>query len=76
MGRTVAEAFYYMYYLNKACEIQVNLLATGAKLSIPSPEICEYVARQYEDPVCDTEIVATWEANCRLLDRLDPSYRR
>ncbi len=76
VGRTVAEAFYYMYYLNKACEIQVNVLRTGTKPIIPPPEVCEHAARQYEDPVCDSEIVATWAANRRLLDRLDPSYRR
>ncbi|NES65126.1 MAG: class II aldolase/adducin family protein [Okeania sp. SIO2D1] len=75
VGRTIAEAFYYMYYLDKACEIQVKALSTGAKLSIPSPEICEYVARQYEAATCDREILDTWNANLRLLDRLDPSYR-
>lgn len=76
VGRTVAEAFYYMYYLNKACEIQVNVMRTGTKPIIPPPEVCEHAARQYEDPVCDSEILATWEANRRLLDKLDPSYRQ
>lgn len=75
VGRTVAEAFYYMYYLNKACEIQVNVLRSGTKPIIPPSEVCEHAASQYEDPVCDSEILATWAANRRLLDRLDPSYR-
>ena len=76
VGRTVAEAFYYMYYLNKACEIQVNVLRSGTKPIIPPPEVCEHAARQYEGYTCDSEIVATWSANLRLLDRLDPSYRQ
>ena len=28
-GATVAEAFFYMYYLEKACRIQVQVLAGG-----------------------------------------------
>ncbi len=76
VGRTVAEAFYYMYYLNKACEIQVNVLGTNAKPIIPPPEICEHTARQFEDPTFhDQEVLRVWEANRRLLNRLDPSYR-
>lgn len=76
VGRTVAEAFYYMYYLNKACEIQVNVLRTGTKPIIPAPEVCEHAACQYEDPTYYDEILGTWKANRRLLDRLDPSYRQ
>lgn len=75
VGRTVAEAFYYMYYLNKACEVQVNVLRSGAKPIIPPPEVCEHAARQYEAPTYYDEILGTWKANRRLLDRLDPSYR-
>ncbi|MEO1373868.1 MAG: class II aldolase/adducin family protein [Cyanobacteria bacterium J06635_10] len=76
VGRTVAEAFYYMYNLNKACEIQVNVLGTSAKPIIPAPEICEHTARQFEEPTFhDREVVRIWKANRRLLDRLDPSYR-
>ena len=36
VGRSVAEAFYYMYYLEQACRIQVAAMSTGAKLSLPS----------------------------------------
>ena len=74
-GRTIAEAFYYLYYLDKACEIQMNVMHTGAQLVIPSPDVCEHTARQYEDPNYYPEILASWEANRRLLDRIDPSYR-
>ncbi|NEP26662.1 class II aldolase/adducin family protein [Moorena sp. SIO3I6] len=76
VGQTVAEAFYYMYYLNKACEIQVNVLSSNAKPIIPPPEICEHTARQFEGPFHknNQEFQSVWEANRRLLDRLDPSY--
>lgn len=76
VGRTVAEAFYYMYYLNKACEIQVQVLSSGAKPIIPSPEICEHTARQFEEVYHkhNQEFEMVWEANRRLLDRLDPPH--
>ncbi len=76
VGRTIAEAFFYMYYLNRACEIQVNVLNTSAKPIIPPPEVCEDTARQY-DKGFDKQnryFQKVWEANRRLLDRLDPSY--
>jgi len=77
VGRTIAEAFYYMYYLNQACQIQVNVLSSNAKPIIPPPELCEHTARQFEEPVFhNREVAMVWEANRRLLDRLDPSYRQ
>ncbi|WP_366558021.1 class II aldolase/adducin family protein [Okeania sp. SIO3B5] len=77
VGRTVAEAFYYMYYLNQACQIQVNVLSSGAKTIIPAPDICEHTARQFEEPSFhNQEVARVWEANRRLLDRLDSSYRQ
>ncbi|NEO49190.1 MAG: class II aldolase/adducin family protein, partial [Moorea sp. SIO4A3] len=77
VGRTVAEALYYMYNLNKACEIQVNVLGTSTKPILPSPEICEHTARQFEEPTFyNQEVARIWEANRRLLDRLDTSYRQ
>lgn len=76
VGRTVAEAFYYMYNLNKACEIQVQALSTNRKMILPSPGVCEHTAQQFEEPSFHhDEVARIWKANRRLLDRLDPSYR-
>lgn len=77
VGHTIAEAFYYMYYLNKACEIQVKVLNSNAKPIIPSPEICEHTAQQFEGSFHknNQEFKSVWEANRRLLDRLDPTYK-
>jgi ribulose-5-phosphate 4-epimerase/fuculose-1-phosphate aldolase len=74
-GRSVPEAFSLMYYLDRACEIQIAALAGGAKLVVPSAEICEKAARQYEEendkPLGDQE----WAAHIRMLEREDRSYR-
>lgn len=79
VGRTVPEAFLRMYYLERACEVQVTAQATGAGLVLPSPEICAYTQRQYEDEDCDAAdedwIDLAWSALIRTLDREDPTYR-
>lgn len=78
VGQTAAEAFLRMFYLDKACEIQVTAAAAG-KLRLPSPEVCEYTARQYEGSVIgdygDPEAMGlAWAALLRLLDRVAPGY--
>jgi ribulose-5-phosphate 4-epimerase/fuculose-1-phosphate aldolase len=74
LGRSVAEAFTRAYYLEKACEIQMDALAMGRKLVIPSPEVCEHAARQFdrsaESGACEME----WAANRRIIDRINPGY--
>lgn len=40
-GRTIWEAMFYTYHLEKACETQVLTLSTNRELIIPSKEICE-----------------------------------
>lgn len=77
VGKTVAEAMYYTYNLSKACEIQLKVLSATAKPIIPSPEVCEHTARQFEEQTFhNQEVARIWKANRRLLDRLDASYRR
>ncbi|HYM04858.1 MAG TPA: class II aldolase/adducin family protein [Stellaceae bacterium] len=73
-GRTVQEAFAQMYYLEQACRVQLDLMATGGKLNHLSKEVSEHTAQQFRDsptPCGDRE----WPALLRLLDAKDPSYR-
>ncbi len=69
-----AEAFTRAYYLEKACEIQMDALAMGRPLRLPPPQVCEHAARQYdrsyESNACEME----WAANRRLIDRVNPGY--
>jgi ribulose-5-phosphate 4-epimerase/fuculose-1-phosphate aldolase len=84
LGKSVAQAFLRMYYLDKACEIQLAAQASGVPLLLPSPEICERTERQYSDPppAPNAQLVADpdgmdlgWQALLRLLARIDPGYR-
>lgn len=71
-GETVAEAFMHMYYLERACKVQMQVLASGQDYQLPSPEVCEQAARQYQRfPYGKYE----WPALLRLADQRSPGYR-
>ncbi|RAH97327.1 class II aldolase [Acuticoccus sediminis] len=73
VGRTVAEAFYYMYYLEMACRIQIEAQTTGAPLSLPSDETVRHAAQQFSSK--SVKGTRMWPAMLRKLDRIDSSYR-
>lgn len=86
VGKTVQQAFLRMYYLEKACEIQVAAQAGGVALVLPTAEICAHTERQFNAPSSDGDLDAgqlvdedaydlAWSALLRLLDRIDPSYK-
>jgi ribulose-5-phosphate 4-epimerase/fuculose-1-phosphate aldolase len=72
-GRTVAEAFYLMYYLEQSCRVQVTAQSTGDALRLVGPNLAEHTAKQYEVGAGKGERL--WQAMIRKLDRVDPSYR-
>jgi len=40
-GRTIQEAMFYTYHLQKACETQCLALAMNQEMALPSPAVCE-----------------------------------
>jgi ribulose-5-phosphate 4-epimerase/fuculose-1-phosphate aldolase len=74
IGRTIPEAFYFMYYLDLACRLQIETMATGGKLRLVPEAVAERTARQYQryDRPRGT---LEWPALMRLLDKEDPSYK-
>jgi ribulose-5-phosphate 4-epimerase/fuculose-1-phosphate aldolase len=77
VGRSVAEAFTRMFYLNRACEIQVRTLSMGQKVVLPAPEVCKHAARQHDNyAYLDTvHLDREWTALLRLIDRQGESYK-
>jgi ribulose-5-phosphate 4-epimerase/fuculose-1-phosphate aldolase len=86
VGRTAQQAFLRMYYLEKACEIQLTAQSGGAALVVPSPEVCAHTERQFNappaPPSADSQVLSdpdgldlAWTALLRLLDRIDPGYK-
>lgn len=47
-GRSVAEAFLNIMYLERACQVQVRATGSGQQLNLPSALVCERTAMQYE----------------------------
>lgn len=75
LGRNCADAFLRMYFLERACTMQVRALS-GAKGNPVHQGVPEKVAGQCEDMFTRTNIPSlAWEALRRRLDREDPSYR-
>ena len=82
VGESVGDAFLRMRDLERSCQAQLAAQATGAALVSASPELCEKVARQYDDWAASpqgTELA--WRAELRRLgidapaasDNKDPS---
>ncbi|QSE82283.1 class II aldolase/adducin family protein [Rhodococcus koreensis] len=79
VGESAAEAFLRMFYLEKACDIQIAAQASG-DLRVPSPEIAEHTARQFageatDDFADDQAYEMAWAALLRMLDRTAPEYK-
>lgn len=76
VGRSVAEAFSLMFYLNRACEIQVDVCSMKQSYVLPPPEICEHTARQYDEALGSGtyELNREWEAHLRILSRANPGW--
>lgn len=75
VGQTVAEAFMRMYALERACSMQVRILA-GGEPHLPPEGVAAKVAAQVAVPEYGEVVVRrlAWPALRRMLDRRDPSY--
>ena len=73
-GKTVGETFMLMYYLDRACKNQVDLLSMGEKINTPSDNILEFAAKQYEDPRFKLG-KHEWPALLRLLEKNNSIYK-
>jgi ribulose-5-phosphate 4-epimerase/fuculose-1-phosphate aldolase len=76
-GRTVGEAWVLVHDLEKACQSQIDAQSGGVELSIPSKDVCERTADQYQAYSGGNRIPGerAWPAHLRKLDRIDASYR-
>lgn len=75
VGRSVAEAFDLMYYLERACRLQVLALSTGRKLRAVRDDVAK---KTYAMLLEQTSLYAEahFGALKRILDREEPDYAR
>ena len=73
-GRSVSEAFWLHFRLEKSCQAQVDAMSTGAELKLVPEEVCEHTLGQMQ--AGGTRFGDTgWPGHLRRLDRMDPSYK-
>ncbi len=73
-GESIPQAFDLMYYLERACQTQINALAGGAKLRMPPAHVADHTAQQFKGlpyKLNNTE----WKAHLRMLEKTDASFR-
>lgn len=75
IGSTVGEAFLRMYFLERACEVQVKALSMGRPLTNPAQGVPEKASDQLEGFLTPVSDIFTWPAMLRKAERLDPSFR-
>jgi ribulose-5-phosphate 4-epimerase/fuculose-1-phosphate aldolase len=75
LGETCADAFLRMYYLERACSMQVRALSGGVKWNTPNQGVPEKTAMQGKMAFRGMVGGLAWPALLRKLDRMDPSYR-
>ncbi len=77
VGDSVASCFVRLYFLERACQAQVMMLAAGRdNLVAPADGIADRVARQSRPEAMGMAVRhLAWPALLRKLDRIDPGFR-
>ncbi|MGX1199539.1 class II aldolase/adducin family protein [Parvibaculum sp. MBR-TMA-1.3b-4.2] len=75
VGASCADAFLRLFFLERACSIQVRALSGGRALTMPHDGVPEKTADQGQFHKRHGIGKLAWPALLRTLDRVDPSYR-
>ncbi|MGY4509541.1 class II aldolase/adducin family protein [Bradyrhizobium sp. USDA 3650] len=73
VGRTIAEGFFNMYYMEQSCRIQLAATQGGQKIALPPSEVAARTAAQ-SNRSPNTKGQRPWTALKRRLDRISPDY--
>lgn len=72
VGASVSEAFNRMYFLEMACRVQADVMASRAEVLVPAASIAEDTRAVFaRRPFGQME----WPAMLRQVERLDPGYK-
>jgi ribulose-5-phosphate 4-epimerase/fuculose-1-phosphate aldolase len=75
IGKSCADAFLRMFFLERSCSMQVRALAGGVKLNWPNQGVPEKVSQQGSYGMDGILGSLAWPALLRKLDRIDPGYK-
>jgi ribulose-5-phosphate 4-epimerase/fuculose-1-phosphate aldolase len=74
VGRTIAQAFQRMYWLETSCQQQVAALSGNRELTLPDLAMAQRVQRQNREGFANLADLS-WTAQVRRLDRVIPGFR-
>lgn len=74
VGETIAQAFDDLYYLERACQVQILARSTGRPFKSVGANLAAATAAGFREPPGTEEPAKHFAALKRLLDRDDPSY--
>ena len=74
-AESVADAFLYMYILQKACEVQLRAQSGGGELIAIARPIVEGIRKAAKVVLRQSGGMIAWPGILRKLDRKDPSWR-
>jgi ribulose-5-phosphate 4-epimerase/fuculose-1-phosphate aldolase len=75
VGASIAEAFYNIFKLERACQVQVMALSCNTELAMPPKKVVDDSYRMYLPQTRRPFGVLEWPALLKKLDRIDPSFR-
>ncbi|MEM9620941.1 MAG: class II aldolase/adducin family protein [Pseudomonadota bacterium] len=74
VGKTCADAYMAMYYLERACTMQIRALSGGVAITRPPQGSPEKAAAQSQVLFDGTVGPLAWQALRRKMERLDPGF--
>ena len=75
-AETVADAFLFMYILQKACEVQIRAQSGGGELIRIAQPIVDGIRKAAKQVLRGSGGMIAWPGILRKLDRADPSWRQ
>lgn len=73
-GISTHQAFHDMFFLERACQIQVKALSMGGQITWPSPEVCEHTAQQFDQEDNPQYVKMAFEAALTLIATQKTDY--
>jgi ribulose-5-phosphate 4-epimerase/fuculose-1-phosphate aldolase len=74
VGRTIADAFLFMYLFENTCRIQIDAQAGGEVVHV-DPAIVKGMAQVMKTATTGLGAALAWPALLRKVERMDPGYR-
>jgi ribulose-5-phosphate 4-epimerase/fuculose-1-phosphate aldolase len=75
VGASIPEAFYNIFKLERACQVQVATLSCNVEVQMPAREVIDESYRLYLPGTRRPFGVLEWPALLAKLDKVDPSFR-